>query len=122
MIGVYGKENIDPVFEPVNNACQVFSLGDPATTHVFEFDDGKILMSHMEAVQDISWRLITKKLGIEKIISLLTESDLIGVGYWSLLPAFDEIVSEVCACMPQDKKTRRFFFDFADFRKKMKLR
>jgi len=49
---------------------------------------------------------------------LLVESNIIGVGYWSLLPGFDEIVEQICAHLPQDNKTRRFFFDFADFRKK----
>ena len=118
MVGVYGKDNLDSVFEPVSDICHVISLGDPAITHVFEFDDGKILMSHMEAVQGISWGRIVDVLGVEKIHSLLAESDIIGVGYWSLLPAFDEIVEGVCEYLPQDGKTRRFFFDFADFLKK----
>ena len=118
MAGVYGKEKLDPVFEPVAELCRVISLGDPAITHVFEFDDGKILMSHMEAVQDISWSRIVDVLGMEKINLLLTESEMIGVGYWSLLPAFDEIVENVCEYLPPDGKKRRFFFDFADFLKK----
>ncbi|MCL2842807.1 MAG: PfkB family carbohydrate kinase [Oscillospiraceae bacterium] len=118
LVGIYGKEALDPVFEEVGELCRVYSLDDPAVTHVFEFDDGKILMSHMEAVLDISWQRIVDTLGLETIVSLLTEADMIGVGYWSLLPAFDEIMDGVCAHIPEDGKTRRFFFDFADFRKK----
>jgi len=118
LVGVYGKEALDPVFEEVGALCRVHSLDDPAVTHVFEFDDGKILMTHMETVLDISWQRIVGTLGMETIVSLLTEADIIGVGYWSLLPAFDEILDGVCANMPADGKTRRFFFDFADFRKK----
>ena len=118
LIGVYGKENLDPIFEDVGRLCRVFSLDDPATTHVFEFDDGKILMSHMEAVQDINWKRITDSVGAENMAKLLSESNIIGIGYWSLVPAFDEIFDNVCANLPQDGKERRFFFDFADFRKK----
>jgi len=118
LVGVYGKETLDPVFEEVGELCRVYSLDDPAVTHVFEFDDGKILMSHMEAVLDISWQRIVDTLGQETVISLLTEADIIGVGYWSLLPAFDEIMEGICANLPAGGKTRRFFFDFADFRKK----
>jgi len=118
MVGVFGKENLDPVFEPVNEICNVISLDDPAVTHVFEFDDGKILMSHMGAIQDISWSRIVDALGMDKINTLLSESEIIGVGYWSVLPAFDEIVEKVCEHLPQDGKKRRFFFDFADFLKK----
>jgi len=118
MVGVYGKESIDPVFEEVDKLCKVFSLDDPATTHVFEFDDGKILMSHMEAVLDISWKRIVDSLGQDKVLALLTEAEIIGIGYWSLLPAFDDIFDNICANLPNDGKERRFFFDFADFRKK----
>jgi len=118
MIGVYGKDKLDPIFEEVGELCNVISLADPATTHVFEFDDGKILMSHMEAVQDINWKQIVDYVGMDKLKSLIAESDLLGVGYWSLLPAFDEILEEVCANLPDDGKKRRFFFDFADFLKK----
>lgn len=118
MIGVYGKDKTDQVFNEVAESCHVISLGDPAVTHVFEFDDGKILMSNMGAVQNISWRLIVDTLGIGKVKALMAESDIIGVGYWSLLPAFDEIVSGVCGNLPLDGRKRRFFFDFADFLKR----
>jgi len=118
MVGVYGKDKLDPVFEGVTNTCHVISLGDPAVTHVYEFDDGKILMSNIRAVQNICWELIVNKLGMDKLNLLLSESDIIGVGYWSLLPSFDEIVSGICENLPQDKKKRRFFFDFADLLKR----
>ena len=118
LIGTYGKERFDPVFEKVNELCDMYSLDDPAVTHVFEFDDGKLLMSHLGNVQNITWQQIVDTLGIDKIKSLLLESDIIGVGYWSLVPAFDEILEQVCKLILQDGKTRRFFFDFADFQKK----
>jgi len=117
MVGVYGKENLDPIFEPVQDICKVISMGDPAITHVFEFEDGKILMSHMEAVQDVDWKKIVDTLGMEKLLEMVTGSDLLGVGYWSNLPAFDEILTQLCEILPQENKSR-FFFDFADFLKK----
>jgi len=118
LIGAYGKDCFDPLFEEVNELCDMYSLDDPAVTHVFEFDDGKLLMSHLGNVQNITWQQIVDTLGIDKIKSLLAESDIIGVGYWSLVPAFDEILVQVCSLIPQDGKKRRFFFDFADFQKK----
>ena len=118
MIGVYGKEKLDPVFEELTETCRLYSVGNPAVTHIFEFDTGKILMSHMEAVQDLCWERIANIVGMETLGTLLRDTDIIGVGYWSLLPAFDEIFDNVCANIPQDGKTRRFFFDFADFKKR----
>jgi len=118
LVGVFGKDKLDPIFEEVSALCHLHSLDNPSVTHVYEFDDGKILMSHMESVQDVSWKSIVESLGIEKVKSILAESDIIGIGYWSLLPAFDEILEQVCANLPNDGKQRRFFFDFADFRKR----
>ena len=118
LIGVFGKNKLDPAFQEVAELCTVHSLDDPSVTHVFEFGDGKILMSYMETVQDVSWKKIVDLLGIEKIKSLLEHSDVIGIGYWSLLPAFSEILENICENLPSDGKQRRFFFDFADFRKK----
>jgi len=118
MVGVYGKDKLDPVFEEVGALCNVISLDDPATTHVFEFDDGKILMSHMGAVHNISWSQIVDAVGMDKLQNLIADSDILGVGYWSLLPSFDEILTNLCENLPKDNKKRRFFFDFADFLKK----
>jgi len=118
MAGIYGKDELDPIFKPLEDISTVFSLGDPATTHVLEFDDGKILMTDMQAMFDMNWKYLVDALGMEKLVELLTKSDIIGVGYWSLLPAFDEIMTEICKNLPEDGKVRRFFFDFADVRKR----
>ena len=118
MVGVYGKETLDPIFDDVGKLCDVYSLDEPAVTHVFEFDDGKILMSHVGNVQNITWQQIVDSLSMDKVKALLEQSDIIGIGYWSLVPAFDEMLEGICANIPKDGKTRRFFFDFADFRKK----
>jgi len=118
LVGVYGADKPDPCFEQMYEICNVHSVGDAAVTHVFEFDDGKILMSNMAPVQGLSWRAIVDRVGMDTIMDMLTSADILGVGYWSLLPAFDEIFVQICEHIPKDGKLRRFFFDFADFRKK----
>jgi len=117
MAGLYGKQ-LDPVFAPLEEISTVITLGEPATTHVLEFDDGKILMTDMQAFFDMNWKFLLDGLGKEKIVDMLTKSDIIGLGYWSFLPAFDEMITELCASIPDDGKKRRFFFDFADVRKR----
>lgn len=114
MAGLFGEGDLDPVFEPIYKIAEMITLGKPSITHAFEFDDGKILLTDMEAVLGMRWDWIADTLGMEKIVKILTDADIVGVGYWSLMPAFDEIVSELCAAMPQDGKKRRFFFDLAD--------
>jgi len=118
MIGLYGNDKLDPLFEPLADISTLISLGDSAITHVLEFTDGKILMTDMEAMLTMTWERIVNALGMDKLVGLFQKSDIIGVGYWSLLPAFDDIVEQICTYLPQDGKVRRFFFDFADVRKR----
>lgn len=116
MVGLFGKNSLHPVFENCNKVAKVISIADPSVTHVLEFDDGKILMSDMEAVLGVNWQLITSN--VKELQKILTDADVIGMGYWSLIPSFDEIIRGMCAMIPDDGKPRRFFFDFADIRKR----
>ena len=118
LVGVFGDNGLDPSFEVVGQLCDVYSVGAPSVTHVFEFGDGKLLMSHMESVSNINWAKIVDVIGLEKMQSLICRSDIIGVGYWSVLAHFDDILENVCKYLPEDGKERRFFYDFADLKKK----
>ena len=118
MLCLYGKGSLDPVFEPFSDMCRVISVGAPATTHIFEFDDGKIMLPYVEHIIDFSWQSLADALGMEKIASLLAESSIIAIGYWSSMPTFDEVLTEICACLPEDGKARRIFTDFAELRKR----
>ena len=118
LMGVFGKDTIDPSFVEVGQLCTLVSLDEPAVTQVFEFGDGKLLMTNAGPVLNIDWKLIEETIGLEKIKLLLEQSDIIGVGYWSLMPYFDEIVKKVCEYLPEDGKERRLFFDLADLHKK----
>jgi fructose-1-phosphate kinase PfkB-like protein len=118
MLSQYGEKNLDPVFEPFSHACRVISMGDPAVTQIYEFDDGKIMQPHVEPIIDFNWQSLVDALGMEKIVALMSESDIIALGYWSSMPAFDEIIAGICGCLPRSRKTRRIFFDFAELRKR----
>lgn len=118
MAGLFGEGEVMPVFDELQKLAKMVTLGAPSITHALEFDDGKILMTNMEAVLGMRWSRIKDALGVDEIVKMLTDSDIVGVGYWSLMPAFDEIVEELIKIMPNDGKDRRFFYDFADFNRR----
>lgn len=118
MAGLFGTGEVDPVFAPVQAVSNMITMGDAAVTHALEFDDGKILMTHMGVVLEVDWNRLVQDIGIFKLTELITKADIIGIGYWSCLPDFDNMVEQACALIPQDGKARRFFFDFADVRKR----
>ena len=120
LLGMYGaSEAIDPVFgEPFANISELISIGDPAVCHILEFDDGKIMMPYLKAIYDVDWQGLNAVIGITELNRLIAEADIIAVGYWSSMPAFDEMVIGICANLPNDGRKRRMFFDFADMRKR----
>ena len=118
MLSLYGAGTLDPVFEPFLEMCRVISVGAPATTHIFEFDDGKIMLPYVESILGFNWQSLLDALGRETVVSLLAESSIIALGYWSSMPTFDEVIAQVCACLPNDGKPRRIFTDFAELRKR----
>jgi len=116
--GLYGRAAIDPAFEPFQEMCELHSLGDPALTLAFEFTNGKLLMSDLQAVSNLTWKDIEAYFGQEKLGKLFADVDILGLGYWSMTANFDDIFRGFMAQYETAKPPRRMFFDFADIKKK----
>ncbi len=118
LVGLYGSQSIDPAFEELVDNCDLISLGDPALTLVFEFSDGKILMSALKSVANLTWNDFVAFFGEERLTQLFADVDILGLGYWSLTPDFDRFLEGFISQYEGGKAPRRMFFDFADIKKK----
>jgi len=116
--GLYGGSEIDPAFKEFESVCNLYSLGDPALTIALEFEDGKVLLSNLEAVSSLSWEDFEKFFGPEQLKEIFAGLDILGLGYWSLTANFDQIFRGFMAQYEEGKPPRRMFFDFADLKKK----
>lgn len=116
--GLYGKSEIDPAFEEFKDSCRLYSLGDPALTIALEFNDGKVLMSNLEAVSNLTWDDFEKFFGPEKLHEMFSGVDILGLGYWSLTADFDNLFKGFMQQYESLTPPRRMFFDFADIKKK----
>ena len=88
--GLYGNQSIDPAYHEFEENCNLLSLGDPALTIALEFSDGKVLMSNLEAVSNLTWEQFKTHFGDEKLKEMFTGVDILGLGYWSLTADFDK--------------------------------
>lgn len=120
MIGMYGEDAIDPVYEKLSDKCELISLGSPGICQVFEFEDGKIMFPYIEPIIDFDWEALQGNAEFERIGEIFLESDIIAWGYWSSMPNFDEVVSKICENYVVAGRCKTMFFDFADFRKRDK--
>jgi len=118
LIGLYGGKDIDPAFEELQDNSRLISLGDPALTVVLEFHDGKVLMSALKTVADLTWKEVCDQLGPDQLKELFADVDILGLGYWSLTPDFDNFLDGFISQYEGGKAPRRMFFDFADINKK----
>lgn len=118
LAGLYGANEIDPAFDEFKENCNLLSLGEPAVTLVFEFGDGKVLMSALKSVANLTWSDFVGFFGEEKLKELFTGVDILGLGYWSLTPDFDNFLKGFVSQYDTMQAPRRMFFDFADIKKK----
>lgn len=116
--GLYGDQAIDAAFEEFADSCEILSLGNPALTIALEFPDGKVLMSDLKAVSNLTWADIQSRLSQEKLDEIFTGLDILGLGYWSLTSNFDDIFKGYMAQCERVGYAKRMFFDFADIKKK----
>ena len=118
LVGLYGANSIDPAFEEFVDNCNLVSLGDSAVTLVFEFTNGKVLLSALKTVANLTWSDFAAHFPGDKLASLFAGVDILGLGYWSLTPDFDNFLTGMVSQYENSKAPRRMFFDFADIKKK----
>jgi hypothetical protein len=118
MLGMYGKSSIDPIFKDFQDVCEIVSLDDPAICHIFEFTDGKIMFPYIDAILRMNWDSLVDTLGMDRLTEIFSEADIVALGYWSNMPAFDDIIRKMCQTLFYEKKPKKIFFDFADLKKR----
>lgn len=118
LVGLYGEKEIDPAFEEFVDNCNLVSLGDSAVTLVFEFTNGKILLSALKTVANLTWNDFVAFFDEGSLKAMFADVDILGLGYWSLTPDFDSFVKGFVSQYEGRKPPKRMFFDFADIKKK----
>ena len=124
-LGALGYPDPNPVFKPlVEKATKVFSIADPGHTDAYEFQDGKLLMGKLTPLNEMRWKNIVDRMGIETFTQQLNQSSLIAFVNWTMMPYMSEIwemvQSEILSNQPKpnpkDRKT--LFFDLCDPQKR----
>ena len=118
LLGMFGKTNIEPAFEPLFDVAELISVGDPAVTQIFEFTDGKLMLPYIQEITGFGYDSLTAALPPDRIGELIANADIVSLGYWSLMPEFDGTLAGLCDGYIGKSGVKRIFFDFADLRKR----
>lgn len=120
MLGMFGKDTIEPLYQEFQANYKMFSVGNPGVGEVFEFLDGKIMLTHTEETSSVSWSQLTSSLSMDTLSTIFGKADIVGLGYWALLRNFDDLATKLCEHFLEKGKCSRLFFDFSDIRKHKK--
>jgi len=119
-VGALGLPNIHPVFQDFAERARVVSITEAAHTTAVEFDDGKLMLGQMKSLDDVTFATLEAQLGLQGLINLFAEADLISLVNWTMIPnmtaIFRELVAQVFPPLPAAE--RFFFFDLADPQKR----
>ncbi len=118
-VGAMGYPEKNPVFD-LNENCKTITVSEPGYSYVFEFGDGKIIMSDIEKISQLRWNDLIERISVDEIVKQFEDADIITLVNWSYLVHFHEIYEKFLEIvMPKlKKKDRKIYIDIADCAKR----
>lgn len=121
-IGALGYPQSHPVFKNLSSNCQLYSFADPGAATAFEFNDGKIIMAQMAELNSFAWDKIKERVGIDTLVSIYKQSDLVCILNWSEIDASTDIwkgiLKDVLPRYSFTGEQQIAFFDLSDCSKR----
>jgi hypothetical protein len=123
-VGALGYPQIHGIFKTLPSACRLYSFAEPGTATAFEFADGKIMFAQMGGLNQLGWNKIKGIIGMDTLIKLYKESDLLCMVNWSEIDASTDIWKGILKdvlpeCFFTGEKPIAFF-DLSDCSKRSK--
>jgi len=120
-IGTLGYPQVHPVLKNISSNCSLYSFAEPGSSTAHEFNDGKMLIAAMGAVNTSGWEKIVDLIGIDTLIGLYQESQLICILNWSEIDVSTDIWTGLLKSILPSYKTEQkqvSFFDLSDCSKR----
>ena len=118
-IGALGYPEKNSVFA-LNENCKTITISEPGYSYVFEFEDGKVIMSDIEKISQLRWDDLISRISVDEMVKYFEDADIITLVNWSYLVHFHEIYEKFLEIvMPRLKnKDRKIYIDIADCAKR----
>ena len=116
-IGMLGYPQVHELFAKMDTNCNLHSFAEPTQTTALEFDDGKVLLAGTALLRAVNWPMIRDMIGLDKLIDLYAQSDIVGFVNWGEIDHATEIwegVERDVLPNADPHKSRIAFFDLAD--------
>jgi len=120
-IGSMGFPEIYRPFHNMSDYCTLHSVCDTVECSALEFDDGKVMMSSMEPLEELSWETMAKRMKEQEIVNHFKNSQLIALLNWSELTRASALfasVFEKCIEGKAQDKNKLVLIDLSDVSRK----
>jgi hypothetical protein len=121
-VGALGYPQTHVIFKTLPPDCRLYSFAEPGTATAFEFTDGKIMFAQMGALNKMGWNEIKSIIGIDTLVRLYKESDLLCIVNWSEIDASTDIwrglLNDVLPAYSIPGEKQIAFFDLSDCSKR----
>lgn len=119
-LGAMGFPEAHPVFEVMHPSCQKISASQPGISNAFEFNDGKLIFSELDALTTYNWNQIEKNCSLDKINLAVQGTQLFALLDWVNLPHATSIwqLFHEKIIKRMGRKDNYFMFDLCDPSKK----
>ena len=107
----------EPIFAQMHPACDLISVGPPASTNALEFGDGKIMLSEVSPFERLRWAYVAEQVGLERLRQQYVESQLLAFVDWANLPHGNNLWAGYLADIVQTTPRAEppfFLFDLCD--------
>lgn len=115
-VGSLGYPAIHPVFADLAGRAAVIGIAEPGHTDALEFEDGKLMLNKLEALEEVNWDNLIARIGRDRLKTLLHDAHLIGMANWTMLPhmsrIWEKLLDEVIPGI--ERHQRKLFVDLAD--------
>ena len=115
-VGALGYPNLHPVFQPLSDRSEVFSIAEAAHTDALEFEDGKIMLGKMTPLNDVTWKTLMERMGRDRLTEQIQAAHLISFLNWTMIPNLSEVWTSILEekILPDRAANRIGFFDLCD--------
>lgn len=91
IVGSVGTPIINPIFDALSPNCRLHGVAEPGRCTGLEFNDGKVMLSHMDNPNEMTFASIKSRLGTARLTEVFAGADLAGLVNWSELKNGTEI-------------------------------
>lgn len=119
-VGAMGFPDLHTVFKDIHPHSTVLSISEPGVSNAIEFEDGKIILSHLSVFDTYDWNHIRNSAKFTDITNAISKSNLLAFVDWVNLPQATSIWRGVLhdCIAPTRNQDRIFLFDLCDPSKK----